>query len=93
MTFSGTRASELNALLQTSANVVVDIAAKEILLDETIRVPSNVSIEGNGVIVNGEANITPMQSYWKTPRMLQSRECGFLAALSREFISFAQTKC
>ena len=57
VTFSGTRASELNALLQTSTNVVIDIAAKELLLDETIRVPSNVSIEGNGVIVNGEANV------------------------------------
>lgn len=57
VTFSGTRASELNALLQTSSNVVVDIVSKEILLDETIRVSSNVSIEGNGVIVNGEANV------------------------------------
>lgn len=54
VTFSGTLASELNAVLQTNSKSVIDIVSKEILLDETICVPSNVRIEGNGVVLNGE---------------------------------------
>lgn len=57
VTFSGTLASELNTVLQANPESVIDIASDEILLDETIRVPSNVVLEGNDVVLNGETAV------------------------------------
>lgn len=58
VTFNGSLASELNDVLQANPESVIDIVSDEIILDETIRVPSNVVLEGNGVVLNGETPVT-----------------------------------
>lgn len=55
--FSGTYASELNAFLQENQDVKIEIQSDEVILDETIRVPSNVLLEGNGVVLTGESAV------------------------------------
>ncbi len=52
--FEGSKASELNAFLAENGNAVVKIASEEIVLDEVIRVPSNVVVDGQGVVLTGE---------------------------------------
>ena len=47
--FAGTTASELNLLLKQCFGVTVNITSETILLDETIEIPSNVVLQGNGV--------------------------------------------
>ena len=53
--FRGNTASQLNAFLTGCERVSVNIRAEEILLDETIRVPSNVVLKGNGACISGTA--------------------------------------
>ncbi len=51
ISFEGTKASELNEFLADKSNSgkYVNICSDEILLDETIVIPSNVILDGNGV--------------------------------------------
>lgn len=55
--FDGDKASELNAFLNENVGKVVEIAADKIELDETISVPSNSYLNGNGVIITGENSL------------------------------------
>ena len=54
--FNGTYASELNVLLSESSSVNVLVESEVIYLDESIRVPSNVALEGNGVCLESSGN-------------------------------------
>lgn len=56
--FTGATASELNAFLQEHTGVTVKVTASEILLDETILVPSNVILDGNDCVIQGTADVT-----------------------------------
>lgn len=56
--FTGTAASELNLFLAEHAGSVVLIMADQLILDEIIRVPSNVVLDGNGAVLTGENNVT-----------------------------------
>lgn len=51
--FRGDRASQLNAFLGNCEGVTVQIRTGRIFLDETIRVPSNVVLKGNGAYISG----------------------------------------
>ena len=51
--FTGNIASELNHFLGECHGVTVNFAGQELLLDETIRVPSNVVLNGNGAVLRG----------------------------------------
>lgn len=53
--FTGTTAAQLNEFLEGCSQVTVHIMVENILLDETIRVPSNVVLKGNGVRLYGIA--------------------------------------
>ena len=55
--FSGASASELNQFMIENVNCVIEIQASELVLDETLRVPSNVIIQGNGVVIAGDSNV------------------------------------
>lgn len=55
--FEGNKASELNAFLQKCGKKTVDITAKEIELDETIHIPSDLSIQGNGTVLKGNTGL------------------------------------
>lgn len=52
--FTGTTASELNGFLADKSNTKVLITSERILLDETIHVPSDIVLDGNGVEVYGD---------------------------------------
>lgn len=47
--FSGGTSSELNEFLASNSNAEVNITSQEIMLDETLSIPSNITINGNGV--------------------------------------------
>jgi len=51
--FEGSTASELNGFLQKCSRVTVNISSEAIVLDETIVVPSDVVLQGNGVRLSG----------------------------------------
>jgi len=53
--FEGSTASELNDFLKGCSQVTVRIRSEEILLDETIVLPSNVVLAGGGALVTGTA--------------------------------------
>lgn len=55
--FNGTRASELNVFLRNCREQTVNIAVKEIILDETINVPANVSLVGHDTTLKGDADL------------------------------------
>lgn len=55
--FNGTKASELNAFLQDCSEKTVNIMAKELVLDETINVPANVSLVGHDTTVKGDVDL------------------------------------
>lgn len=57
--FEGGTAAELNAFLEGRSRVTVQIRAEEILLDETVRVPSDVILRGNGVRLLGAVQEVP----------------------------------
>ena len=54
--FTGKKASELNAFLQEHTGVTVKVTAEEILLDETILVPSDVILDGNDTTLRGDTD-------------------------------------
>lgn len=56
--FTGTTATELNDFLQKQSNVVVTFAEDEIYLDDVINIPSNIVLNGNGVVLNGNEDVT-----------------------------------
>lgn len=51
--FTGGTASELNEFLREKNHVAVNIRTESIVLDETISVPSNVVLIGNGAVLAG----------------------------------------
>jgi len=56
--FDGDRASQLNAFLQENTGKVIEITAEKIVLDEPIKVPSNVVLEGNHArLVSGGSTV------------------------------------
>lgn len=55
--FTGTTASELNSFLVDKSNTRVLITSERILLDETIHVPSDIVLDGNGVEVYGDNTV------------------------------------
>lgn len=55
--FNGTSASELNAFMQGKSGVTILVTQPQINLDETIKVPSNVVLDGQGALVTGENNV------------------------------------
>lgn len=58
--FTGNKASELNLFLNECHDVTVNFAGQELLLDETVRVPSNVVLNGNDVVLRGGEDISPV---------------------------------
>jgi parallel beta-helix repeat protein len=56
--FDGTMASELNAFLQEHTGEIIKVVAEAVTLDETIQVPSNVVLDGNGAVFQGDARLT-----------------------------------
>lgn len=57
VTFDGNKASELNAFLKQCSNTNVVISANELELDETIHIPSNISIQGNSTVLKGNTEL------------------------------------
>lgn len=57
VTFTGTSASELNQFLADKSGCKVLIDSMQLTLDETIRVPSDIVLDGNGVVVCGEDGV------------------------------------
>ena len=55
--FTGTKTSELNVFLKDLSEQTVIITAKELVLDETIHVPANVSLVGNDTTIKGDADL------------------------------------
>lgn len=51
--FTGTTASELNALIQQSDNTYITISSDSVYLDEPIRLKSNIAINAEGVAFTG----------------------------------------
>lgn len=54
--FAGNTASELNETLKECSGSIVNVVSKEIILDETIELPSNITLMGNGVKLGGKEN-------------------------------------
>ncbi len=52
--FTGTKASELNVFLREHGNCNIEVRSKQLLLDETIHLPSNISLDGGGVEIIAE---------------------------------------
>ncbi len=55
--YEGETASSLNIFLQEHVGYHVEIGTKKLVLDETIQVPSNISIDGQGVEIASETGI------------------------------------
>lgn len=51
--FNGTKASELNVMIEQYENVYITIKSKEVYLDEPIRIKSNTALDADGVIFTG----------------------------------------
>lgn len=61
--FEGTTASELNTFLAEHSDVQIRIVSETLTLDETIRVPSNVILDGDGVTVTGGEGEVPAYAF------------------------------
>lgn len=55
--FNGTSASELNAFMQGQSGVIIEITQPKIDLDETINVPSNIVLDGQGALLTGQSDV------------------------------------
>lgn len=55
--FNGTTASELNAFMKDKSEVTILVTKPQITLDETINVPSNVVLDGQGAVITGENDV------------------------------------
>lgn len=54
--YTGDTASGLNDFLEDKKGVTIHVRAEHLILDETVRVPSDVALVGNGTRVSGEAS-------------------------------------
>lgn len=55
--FRGTKTSELNKVIEENDNTLIKIETHELTLDETIRLKSDVGMEGNETIINGNTSM------------------------------------